>query len=266
MGRDCVSHTAPSRSMAHSRSCGEPKCTSARRPRRSSARQLGIVQAGQRAGVGLRHPLGSAAGQGTDEQALVPNSPLQDPSRGAVEHEVVRVDRPGHHRLPQPRAGVDDGLVPPPGHGVGGEQHPGHGRVHHALDHHGEGHRRRARSPAPRGRSPRGLSTARPSTGGRQPARHPRRPRSGTCPAGRRSWQTAGLRRSRRTAPRPRASAPSAAYAARTAASMPAGTSASSTSARAFAASGASPPGRRGLSRRGLRCTSASAGDAVASR
>ena len=201
MGRDCVSHGTPPPSMAHSRSCGAPKCTSARRPSSSSAGKLGVVQAGLRPGAGLLDPFGSAARQRPDGHPLAPDPALQNLPGGAVDHEMVRVDRPGHHRLAESGAGIDDRLVPPAGHRVRGEQDTGHGGVHHPLDHHGEGHGRGADRRGWRGSSRRGPSRARPSTAGRRPGRRRRPRRSGRCPAGRRSWRTAGPRRWRTTAP-----------------------------------------------------------------
>ena len=144
MGRDCVSHGTPPPSMAHSRSCGAPKCISARRPSSSKAARLGVVQAGLRPGAGLLDPFGSAARQRPDGHPLAPDPALKNLLGGAVDDEVVRVDRPGHHRLAEAGAGVDDRLVPPSGHRVRGEQDTRHGRVHHPLDHHGERHRRGA--------------------------------------------------------------------------------------------------------------------------
>ena len=144
MGRDCVSHAAPPPSMAHSRSCGAPKCSSARRPRRSRASSWASSTQGCEPAPGLFDPFGSAARKRPDGHTLAPDPALKNLLGGAVDDEVVRVDRPGNHRLAEARAGVDDRFVPPSGHRVRGEQDPGHGRVHHPLDHHGERHRRGA--------------------------------------------------------------------------------------------------------------------------
>ena len=80
----------------------------------------------------------AAARTRADDEALVPQPPFEHGTGPAVEHEVVRVDRPADHGLAQAGAGVDDGLSAPSRHRVDGEHHAGHRRVHHPLHHHGE--------------------------------------------------------------------------------------------------------------------------------
>ena len=78
MGRDCVSHRRPLPSMAHSMSCGAPKCCSTRWPSAASSAACWSVRHAVGAAVADRHGPGSAAGDRPDGDALVAEAPLQD--------------------------------------------------------------------------------------------------------------------------------------------------------------------------------------------
>ena len=100
--------------------------------------ELGGGQAGLGRGVRVHGP-GAAAGHRPDGGALVAHRHLDRCAGGGVEDEAVRVDRSGHDGLAQPGTGVDDQLPPVAGDGIGGEHHPGHVRVDHALHDHRQG-------------------------------------------------------------------------------------------------------------------------------
>ena len=139
MGRDCVSHTAPPPSMAHSRSCGAPKCTSARRPSRSSARSWASSTLGRDQQAGLVDPFGSAARQRPDGHTFAPGPALENSSGVALSiTKWSGLTAPDTTASPRPGLASMTASCRLSGHRVRGEQDSGHGRVHHPLDHHGE--------------------------------------------------------------------------------------------------------------------------------
>ncbi len=106
-------------------------------------RGLLVREAGCGGPIIERQGPGSASGNRPDRDAFVTQPAFQHPPREGVNDEMVRVHGAGHHGLPQPRARIYHGLVPPAGQRIGGEEHTGGGCVHHPLNHDGERHRGR---------------------------------------------------------------------------------------------------------------------------
>ena len=110
IGRDCSNHSVPSRSNAHSTSCGDAGAVLQPLPGRVQLVELGRAQASSsRTGYAVRR----------------------------VEHVVIGGHAAVDHHVTETGHGVHDHLRAAPGHRVRGEQHPGGSRVDHPLHHHG---------------------------------------------------------------------------------------------------------------------------------
>jgi hypothetical protein len=112
--------------------------TNARKPPERRVRKLRNVRNGRSFDV-----LCATVRSRLDDHLTPPRLPLGDAPAppSLLQDEVVGGDQAGDDRLAEPRAGVDNHLVPRPRYRVGGEQHAGDLSGHHALDHHGELHR-----------------------------------------------------------------------------------------------------------------------------
>src|SRR5579884_539817 len=69
-----------------------------------------------------------------NNHALIAKSPLDNLSTDSIDDEMIGIDRPRHHRLPQSRTGVDHRLATSSGERIRGKEHTCYRNIDHTLN------------------------------------------------------------------------------------------------------------------------------------